>query len=634
MARVAIVEDEFVVALDIARFLERRGHIVAGTFDSGDELLSGFDALDPDLVLMDVKIRGTRDGVETAGVVRELYGVPVVLLTAFADEETVERAKRSEPFGYVIKPFEERALWTAMEIALYRGDMERRLKRSERKFRALFEGSPGCNFLFDRSGAVVEANASFRDVFGEGEGLSFRGRFVDPDGFDSIVEALDSEGVCPGSEYMLKGSDGAEICLFASFSAESTPRERRGEAWVLAQGFGIDATERRRLEAQLRQAQKLEAVGSLAGGLAHDFNNVLTAVMGHADLLADSARDRPDLLEDIDGVRRAARRAATLSRRLLGFARRSAYEPRKLSLDALVAELERMLKRLLPADLALICEYGTPDHLVEADPSRLEQVVVNLVVNARDAMGSGGTIRLSTAVVELPARRAGLIGEAGPGSCIILKVADSGIGMEADELPRIFEPFYTTKGPGSGTGLGLAMVSSIVREAGGLVDVESEPGRGSVFSILLPAIKDRKSGSVRQGADDGSYDPPCGLTALVVEGDVDVRDMLARTLARLGFEVRTANGPGEGLKVAEELGARIDLVVADLVMPLMGGHELAQRVRQLAPDSAALILSGRDDPALPLEGRFTLLRKPFDERALRGSLERILAQDLPEKASE
>lgn len=634
MARVAIVEDEFVVALDIARFLERRGHVVAGTFDSGDELLSAFDRLDPDLVLMDVKIRGSRDGVETAGLVRERYGVPVVLLTAFADEDTVDRAKRIEPFGYVIKPFEERALWTAIELALYRGDMERRLRRSERKFRSLFEGSPGCNFLFDRSGVIVEANASFRSVFGDAPRLELRSRFLDPAVFDGIVGALDAEGSCPGAEYLLKGQDGGEVCLFASFSSESLERSGRDRTWELAQGFGIDATERRRLEAQLRQAQKLEAIGSLAGGLAHDFNNVLTAVMGHADLLADSARDRPDLLDDIDGVRRAARRAASLSRRLLGFARRSVYEPRPLSPDGLVGELERMLKRLLPANVTLSCGYGAGTVRVNADPSHLEQVVVNLVVNARDAMASGGTIRLTTETAELSGFRAGRIGSAGPGPCVLLKVADTGTGIAPEDLPRIFEPFFTTKGPDAGTGLGLSMVANLVREAGGLVDVESEPGRGTTFTVLLPAIRSTEDGIASGETAAGSYDPPEGLAALVVDGDSDVRDLLERTLGRFGFEVRTASGPGEGLKVAEELGARIDLVVADLVMPLMGGDELALRLRKLAPESAALILSGRDDPVAPLGARFTLLRKPFDERALRSALKRIMPQARPEKANE
>ncbi|HOX17047.1 MAG TPA: response regulator [Spirochaetales bacterium] len=634
MARVAIVEDESLVALDIARFLERRGHVVAGTFDSGDELLSAFDRLDADLVLMDVKIRGSRDGVETAGLVRERYGVPVVLLTAFADEDTVERAKRIEPFGYIIKPFEERALWTAMEIALYRGDMERRLMRSERKFRSLFEGSPGCNFLFDRSGVIIEANASFRAVFGDAAGLDLRSRFNDPVAFDDIVRALDADGSRPGAEYLLKGPDGGEVCMFASFSSESLSKGGEGGAWELAQGFAIDATERRRLEAQLRQAQKLEAIGSLAGGLAHDFNNVLTAVMGHADLLADSARDRPDLLDDIDGVRRASRRAASLSRRLLGFARRSVHEPRRLAPDELVAELERMLKRLLPVDIALSCAYGAGACRVNADPSHLEQIIVNLVVNARDAMPSGGTIRLTTEKAELAGPRAGRIGSVGAGPCVLLKVADTGTGIPPADLTRIFEPFYTTKGPNAGTGLGLAMVSNLVREAGGLVDVDSEPGRGSTFTVILPAIQASEAGHEAGTSVVGRYDPPVGLSALVVEGDSDVRDLLERTLGRFGFEVRAASGPGEGLKAAEELGARIDLVVADLVMPLMGGDELAVRLRKLAPESAALIISGRDEPVAPLGGRFALLRKPFDEKALRSALERILPQARPEKASE
>ena len=303
MPRIAIVEDEYIVALDIRSFLERSGYAVAGMFSSGEELLERFDAIKPDLVLMDIKIRGGLDGVETARLVHEGHRTPVVLLTAFADDETIARAKITQPFGYIIKPFEERELKTAIEIALYRAGMERRLMESEERYRNLFHEGISGNFLADGDGLVVEANPAFRALVGIGPADALpRMETIVPDSgaLTAFRKTVASGDRLELEELPLRSVDGRDLVVLANaaatYDAEGKVAGMRGEL--------IDNTERRRLEERLLQAQKMEDSGRLAGGIAHDFNNILTAILGYSNLLADELPATGSAREDIEGIRK------------------------------------------------------------------------------------------------------------------------------------------------------------------------------------------------------------------------------------------------------------------------------------------------------------------------------------------
>ena len=429
MSRIAIVEDEFIVALDIKTFLLRNGYAIAGMFSSGEELLERFGEIKPDLILMDIKIHGKLDGVETARLVHERHRTPVVLLTANSDDETIARAKITQPFGYIIKPFDERELKTAIEIALYRAGMERLLLESEERYRNLFyEGLSG-NFLSDAEGQVVEANPAFRRLVGIDKGADLprlEAFIADRFALASLTETLESGRKLELRELPLRSIDGRDLIVLANtaaiYDSEGRIAGLRGEL--------IDTTERSRLEERLLLAQRMEDAGKLAGGIAHDFNNILTAILGYSNLLADELPDEGTARDDIEGIRKAAGRASNLTRQLLAFSSRQPFSPRILGLNAAVPDVERLLRRILPEDIRLSLNLCRREASVLADPAQIEQVLLNLALNARDAMPLGGELQISTAVDLIKSPRAVGLDTIKPGNYVLLGMTDSGTGIE------------------------------------------------------------------------------------------------------------------------------------------------------------------------------------------------------------
>ncbi|HTX74134.1 MAG TPA: response regulator [Rectinemataceae bacterium] len=614
MSGIAIVEDEYIVALDIRNFLERSGYGIAGVFASGEDLLDRYDQLKPDLIIMDIKIRGAIDGVDTAQRVYERYHTPVVLLTAYADDETVARAKITQPFGYLLKPFEERELRTAIEIALYRAAMESRLRESEERYRRLFmEGISG-NFLAEPSGRITAANPAFRRLVAapaEGDLPGLQSLFPDPAAWESFREGLASSGRLELAELRLIRADGTELLVLANAVAL---REGDGSMHAI-QGELTDTTERRRLEERLVQAQKMEAVGRLAGGIAHDFNNVLTAILGYANLLAEELPDVKEAKEDVEGIRFAAARASNLTRQLLAFSRRQPVLPRRVDLNALIQDTERMLHRLLSDNISLTLALGASRPVVEADPVQLEQVLINLAVNARDAMPQGGILRIATRDLQVESPRAVGLDTLPSGHYVVLEVADSGEGIPAEYRDRIFEPFFTTKPKDQGTGLGLSTVYGIAKQAGGAVGCESETGMGAVFSVWLPSLDAAPEG--KEAELEGSIRPRAPqLTVLFVDDDETLRALAGRFLSRQGHRVLTASNAGEALLLAESHGRPIDLLVADVVMPILDGYTLARRLSASSPGMAVLFVSGHPEHGADSESTGRFLAKPFTEAQL------------------
>jgi signal transduction histidine kinase len=358
----------------------------------------------------------------------------------------------------------------------------------------------------------------------------------------------------------------------------------------------------RQSEAQLRHAQKMEAVGQLAGGIAHDFNNLLTGILSYADLVLGELRPGDPVRADLEQIRHAAQRAAALTRQLLAFSRRQVLQPHVLSLNGCVAELDAMLRRLLGADVTLETELDPGLWYVQADPGQLEQVLVNLVVNARDAMPAGGRVTIATANLPLS-----------HGAYVTLSVSDTGIGMDAATQSRIFDPFFTTKEQGKGTGLGLSTVYGIVEQSGGHVTVESAPGQGATFTIFFPRHSAPALG-LPPGADRRSL--PAGTeTLLLVEDEAAVRTSTRRLLERQGYTVVEARHGADALRIFEEGGRPIDLVLTDLVRPEMGGRELVERLRARHPGVKVLYMSGYSERAVAVDGvmppRTGFVEKPF-----------------------
>jgi len=374
----------------------------------------------------------------------------------------------------------------------------------------------------------------------------------------------------------------------------------------------------RESEDQLRQSQKMEAIGKLAGGIAHDFNNLLTAISGYSELLVGQVRSDLQARKNAEEIRKAAFRAASLTHQLLAFGRRQMLTTKVLNLNAVIIDLEPMLRRLIGEDIELAIVPGPALGQVQADPSQIEQIILNLVVNARDAMPKGGKLTIGTANVELSEEYTGRHVPFKPGSYVLVAVSDTGCGMDAETRSRIFEPFFTTKEPGKGTGLGLSTVYGIVKQSDGYVWVYSEPGRGATFKIYLPRVRgalDKAPGDM-----DRARIPPGTETILLVEDEETVRGLVSNVLAGGGYRVLVASHSEEAFQVSGQYEGTIHLMVADVVMPRMSGRELAERLASSRPKMKVLYISGYTDDAVVRHGVLTegtaFLQKPFTPEVL------------------
>jgi PAS domain S-box-containing protein len=381
-------------------------------------------------------------------------------------------------------------------------------------------------------------------------------------------------------------------------------------------------------EERLRQSQKMEAVGQLAGGIAHDFNNLLTAIIGYSDLvLADETVKNGALADDLEQIRAAAQRASALTSQILAFSRRQALRPRVVSLSDVFNGLEPLLRRTLGEDIELALRESRDAALVEIDTHQFEQVLLNLAVNARDAMPSGGRLTFVIETVTLNEDTGRVYPDAGPGRYVLLSVSDTGVGMDPDTAAHVFEPFFTTKRPGEGTGLGLSTVYGIVRQSGGVIDLFSEPGKGTTFRVLLPRVD---SPAVVVSAPDVQPSPISGgETILVVEDDAALRHLIARVLSRCGFDAVVTGDAEEALSRLTDETRELDLLLTDIVLPGgVRGDVLARRALQLRPGLRVLHMSGYAQDAIVHEGRLDagvdFIAKPFTPDALAQAIREVL----------
>jgi signal transduction histidine kinase len=375
---------------------------------------------------------------------------------------------------------------------------------------------------------------------------------------------------------------------------------------------------RHKTEAAFRQAQRLEAVGRLAGGVAHDFNNMLTAITGYAEMVKMSLGERDAMRDDLDEILKAAQRAAALTRQLLAFSRQQVLQPRLFQLNDVVSGLEGMLRPLISEDIELRISLDPDLAWTKADPGQFEQVIMNLCVNARDAMPNGGRLIIETANVELDMTKTGEHSVIGTEQYVMLAVSDTGIGMDAETKARIYEPFFTTKTPDKGTGLGLPTVYGIVKQSGGDIWVYSEVGQGTTFKVFLPRATEVAGHTT---PDRARVAVPGGTeTVLIAEDEDAVRKLAQRVLERAGYDVLTAKDGADALRVAESHTGTIHLLVTDMVMPTMNGRQLAERLRTAQPDLRTLYLSGYTDSSVVrqgwLNGEEHFLQKPFTNDSL------------------
>jgi two-component system, cell cycle sensor histidine kinase and response regulator CckA len=537
--------------------------------------------------------------------------VPFILLTGSLDEEAAVAYMKAGATDYILKDRMAR-LGPAILEALENARGRRALARYPDFLRQIIDANPSLIVVRDARGQVLLANRAAASAYGvtveDMVGRSERALSADPESSARFLEA-DQEALESGRPVFLpdhpfRDADGRRRYL----QVVTVPLLLPGSDDPAALAVATDVTERRRLRDQLQQAQKMEAVGQLAGGVAHDFNNVLTAILGHADLALETLPPGAAERTDVEAIRAAAQHAAALTRQLLAFSRKQILQPRNIDLNGLVRELERMIRRLVAANIEIDLQLAPDLGVVRADPAQLGQVVLNLVVNAQDAMPGGGRLVLATANVEAGLAAEGL---ARPVPAVALRVADSGTGMDEETRTRAFEPFFTTKGPGKGTGLGLSTVYGIVRQSGGTVAIESEPGRGTAVTVHLPRV-DAPAAEVEPGpAAAGGGDE----TILLVEDSEAVRRLTAQILRRRGYTVLEAGDAVTAERAAVAHAGPIHLLLTDVVMPGVSGRELASRLQAMRPGIRVLYTSGYTDDAILHHGVMTdhmaFLQKPF-----------------------
>lgn len=390
-------------------------------------------------------------------------------------------------------------------------------------------------------------------------------------------------------------------------------------------GVQTDITSFKQMELHLRQSQKMEAIGHLAGGIAHDFNNILTVINGCCELLRTTTELSDESAMLVDEVHGAGERAATLTRQLLAFSRKTVLQPRELAMNNLVTDFEKLLGRLIGEDIELRTELRAESGFVRVDVGQLEQVLMNLVVNARDAMPKGGTITVGTRDVYLDDEYVRQHQDLTAGRYVLLSVSDTGCGMDRTTLARIFEPFFTTKGVGKGTGLGLAMVYGIVKASGGHATVESEPGRGTSFHLFLPTVDQPEQPPL---SSSRCIQPSGTETVLLVEDEVGVRSLARQALEARGYRVLEASDGEIALQICRDHSNSIDLILSDVVMPRMGGRELSEHVASICPSTRVLFTSGYTDDAVVRHGVYqaesNFLQKPFTVLALLRKVREVL----------
>jgi PAS domain S-box-containing protein len=510
------------------------------------------------------------------------------------------------------------------------GPLSERPPPSVRKFLLAVEQAENVIFMADPSGEITYVNPAFEKTYGfsKEEAIGATPRILKSGRHDAAFYAELWRALLSGEAYhgeiVNRARDGRLVTVDLS-ARQVFDADGKTMGFIAVQH---DVTERRRLEEQFRQAQKMESIGRLAGGVAHDFNNLLTAILGYAGLLEAREPLGAAAREDLNEIRTAAERAAALTRQLLAFSRKQVLAPSVLSPNELVAGVERMLHRLIGEDVDLSARLDPSVGNIRVDAGQLEQVLVNLAVNARDAMPEGGKLTIETGNAVIDKAYAAQHVGVSPGRYVMLAVSDTGMGMSDETRSQIFEPFFTTKELGKGTGLGLATVYGIVHQSGGHIFVYSEPGKGSTFKLYFPLVEGAPSetGAAAPGPEleiaRGSE------TILIAEDEPAVRTLAGTFLSGKGYRILQAAGGAEALTLAERFPDTIHLLLTDVVMPDMSGPDLEKQLRARRPELRVLYMSGYTDDGVVrngmLEGRQLYLQKPFTPRTLAGKVREAL----------
>jgi len=611
--------------------------------DSKEAFVNALTEFEPDVVLSDYSLPGF-SGPEALRLLKERQiAAPFILVTGSLTDEVAAQCMKEGAHDYVLKTGLKR-LPSAVLNALERAQTEREklkaeaaLHRSEELYRLITENTSDLICMLNWNGNYEYVSPSYKEVLGyDPQDLLGQSWFslIHPEDWQE-VDRKRTQSLTTGTpervELRFKHREG-------SWKVFETVGNWIGDVQGGLQRAVLvsrDLTERkqaekalRQSEEQLRQSQKLEAVGQLAGGVAHDFNNLLTVITGYSDILVRRLPENDPNRLGVEEIRRAAERASTLTRQLLAFSRKQVLQPKLFNLNTLVTDMGRMLRRLINEDIELVTKLTDDPTEINADPGQLEQVLMNLVVNARDALPDGGKITIETASLELDRNYADVHTSVQPGPYVMLAVSDNGVGMDAETRKHIFEPFFTTKEDGKGTGLGLSTVYGIVKQSGGNIWVYSEPSHGAVFKVYLPRVRPHKSPSTLEDDLQQAEAPGGNETILLIEDEPQIRRMAFELLGEQGYKILVASNGLEALKILEEDKTAVDLILTDVVMPEMNGRELVNRTALLRPDAKVLYMSGYTNDAIVrhgvLDSDTSFIQKPFSSYALACKVREVL----------
>jgi len=768
--RIMIVEDEEIVAADIRLSVEKRGYAVCATASSGLEAIQKAESTRPDLILMDIQLKGNMDGIETATRIKELYQIPVIYLTAFGEDAVLQRSKIAEPYGYITKPFVDRDLHIAIEISIYKKQAETRIKKmehwlatvlksigdgviasdkdqqitfmnavaerltgwsqkdalgkklteilnikdqdlgdlekylvqkviteglvinliedrlligkngleipisdsvapikgdngetpgsvlifrditeskkseealreSEERYRSIFENAVEGLFLSTPEGRFINVNPSFARMLGYASPEELVSSisdianqyYINDEDWHQYEQLLQTAGFVESFECRVRCKDGSHIWI-----SDSTRviYDRHGKV-VRYEGYVTDITARKRaeeentrLETQSRQAQKMEAIGTLAGGIAHDFNNILFPIVGYAEMLLEDVSEDSPLRESLKAIYTGSLRARDLVHQILAFSRQETNVLKLMRMQPIIKEALKLIRSTIPTTISINQNLQPNCGAVKADPTQIHQIIMNLTTNAYHAMEkNGGELKITLKEIKLGDHEL-ISPEMKPGSYACLTIADTGMGMSKDVIDKIFDPFFTTKEKGKGTGMGLSVVHGIVKSMNGEIQVHSEPRNGTEFHIFLPTVK---TASIKEQTQKN--EPLHGGTerVLLVDDEESIITMEKLALERLGYQVTSRTSSIEALEAFRANPEKFDLIITDIAMPKMPGDKLAVELIKIRPDIPVLLCTGfseaMTEEKIKALGIKDLLMKPIMIKDLAQKIREVLDKE-------
>ncbi len=581
-----------------------------------------------DAVLLDANVREFKRLASITEICSHGGPLPIVVLVSQKEEELGKQSLTEGAAEYLLKEsLNQELLRKTLRYAIEFERVENAAWKCEQRFHDLFENTKDILFTLDLVGNITSLNKSGEEVMGLSRSEALRNNIknlVAPEHHGICREMMQrvlNEEPLQNFEIQMIRKDGQRVILETSVRLIQSGGKKEG-----VQGIARDVTERRRLENIVRQSQKLEAIGRLAGGLAHDFNNLLCVIIGHTEILSAGLAPTDSAVNNVTQIKKASDSAAALTRQLLAFSRKQVFHPQALDLNAIVVDTEKLLGRLIGEHIELFTALDPALGQVLVDPAQVEQVLMNLILNARDAMPRGGKLTIETSNIHMEEKHESNRSSVPAGKYVLFSVTDTGCGMDQETQNRIFEPFYTTKELGKGTGLGLATVYGIVKQSGGFIWVYSECGHGTTFKVYLPRVDNLPAppppSKQLMGVHTGTE------TVLLVEDAEPLRILIKEILTNCGYKVLVAENGNEAIRIAQDFRGPIHLLLTDVIMPGMGGEKLAAQLLRFLPEMKVLYMSGYPYDGIVrsgiLETGVTLLEKPFTREILTRHVGQVL----------